>query len=224
METDDVYSVCWARLRQRFTRRNEALAASQWVGVGPGNKNVGLPPQNLTLLNEEGREIEGGALGPFAEGASTVVRCVAEGGRPLPQVSWWRDGAPLAAEEAALQAQQQAFAQSTLRVGPLARADLGSELQCRAANSDLVPPLRRSLAIDLLRECTLRLVFRGRPPRLSRPPPARRDFAWLALDGRSRWASPGWPTALPCRFESRATEAAEFSFVLIPASLFEIDL
>ncbi|KAK7862758.1 hypothetical protein R5R35_002521 [Gryllus longicercus] len=164
MKTDDVFSVCWMRLRQLFTRRNEALAAPQWVGVGPGNKNVGLPPQNLTLLNEEGREIEGAALGPFAEGASTVVRCVAEGGRPLPQVSWWRDGAPLAAEEDALQAQQQAFAQSTLRVGPLARADLGSELQCRAANSDLVPPLRRSLAIDLLLPALgVRLVGPNRP-------------------------------------------------------------
>ncbi|CAB4061642.1 unnamed protein product [Lepeophtheirus salmonis] len=54
------------------------------------NLTVIVPPSTPTILNENGEDINFIA-GPYEVGSTVILKCVTNGGRPSPEVTWWRD-------------------------------------------------------------------------------------------------------------------------------------
>ncbi|XP_077484631.1 neural cell adhesion molecule 2-like [Amblyomma americanum] len=105
-----------------------------------------VPPREIIVLDEHGqRQI--GSLGPYNEGATMLLACEVEGGDPPPKALWFRNGELVDASFSVLR--QQGVVRNELRLGPLQRQDLQSELECSASNNNLTEPLTSRLTIEL---------------------------------------------------------------------------
>ncbi|KAG8305589.1 hypothetical protein J6590_067550 [Homalodisca vitripennis] len=127
------------------------------------NLTVIVPPRKLTLLDAVGGTIHTSYIGPLHEGDIIKLSCVATGGHPEPEVSWWRDGVLVDDSSEVLAGRR---VRNILRIDGVGREDLGSRLTCQATNSPQLTPLTATVTVDIyLRPIEVKLV--GLNPPLS---------------------------------------------------------
>jgi hypothetical protein len=67
-------------------------------------------------------------------------------GRPLPQVTWWRDNILLNTTSVQILDKK---VKNTLQLSRLERKDLHNSYVCQSSNNDVSPPLTSSVTLDL---------------------------------------------------------------------------
>ncbi|XP_037079898.1 nephrin-like [Pollicipes pollicipes] len=110
------------------------------------NLTVIVPPRRLVIFDELGRQTVDGRIGPYQEGPTVNVTCVAFDGSPPPNVTWWRDGSRLGG---GWYTTADGSSRSVLSLGPLTRADLGSRVTCAATFHESSEPRLASTVVDM---------------------------------------------------------------------------
>ncbi|KAI5633068.1 immunoglobulin domain-containing protein [Phthorimaea operculella] len=116
--------------------------------------NVTEPPQTLWVIYENGTQVTTATLGsnasdnigPYYVGDFVRLYCVAFGGNPLANVTWWSDQKKLKDTTTQLSAQR---IRGDLEYGPLRREDHGMVLSCTAANNDITQPLAIDVVVNM---------------------------------------------------------------------------
>ncbi|XP_023228878.1 hemicentin-1-like, partial [Centruroides sculpturatus] len=105
---------------------------------------------NLPTILYGGREYRNGSsVGPFIEGTIVTFHCTTIGGKPIPEVSWWKKEENLP-EESTLSENEMGINNVTSRVKfQLMREDLGAVLECRVENDATETPLVAWIRLDL---------------------------------------------------------------------------
>lgn len=95
-------------------------------------------------------------VGPYMEGASIAVTCLASGGWPHPKVTWWMGDVLIDESD---QAESSGRVRNELVLGQLDRGHAGKVYKCQAVNNDIVSPLTTDVSIDMYRKFYFSNVF-----------------------------------------------------------------
>ncbi|XP_054283784.1 nephrin-like [Macrosteles quadrilineatus] len=110
------------------------------------NFTVIMPPEKITVVNDKGEPVEERFLGPFNEGASVNITCVATGGRPQPRVSWWRNSELI---DNSYEVLSERRVRNTLHLENLKRQSIHDTYTCQASNNNQVHPLSANLSVRM---------------------------------------------------------------------------
>ncbi|XP_069943894.1 contactin-2 isoform X3 [Cherax quadricarinatus] len=137
------------------------------------NLTVYVVPSRLVVLDQSNRPVSSGLLGPLMEGHPLTLQCVATGGRPTPEVTWWRGSVLLSNSSSSSSSSSNSqllspegspgrLSASTtptgmgvkqvraeLSIPALTRDYLHANLTCRASNNNITEPLSTSLNLLL---------------------------------------------------------------------------
>ncbi|XP_047497342.1 kin of IRRE-like protein 2 [Penaeus chinensis] len=106
--------------------------------------NVVVPPAAPKVLRNDSTFASNGIAGPYNEGSNITITCQVKGGKPPPQVKWWREGE---LQDAELEKSIGGEYRNTLKIGPLTREHLGAQYVCQVRNHELVPALSTSVTL-----------------------------------------------------------------------------
>ncbi|KAJ9595584.1 hypothetical protein L9F63_013224, partial [Diploptera punctata] len=105
------------------------------------------PPRKLTILDDSGANVQQKrVVGPYTEGSTAQITCVAAGGRPTPRVTWWKDGVEIDNTDEVISERR---VKNILRLENLERRHLNTVLTCKASNNDVVSPLTSNVTLDM---------------------------------------------------------------------------
>ncbi|XP_026479796.1 synaptogenesis protein syg-2 [Ctenocephalides felis] len=125
---------------------------------------VVVVPMRPIIFDDKGRDVTK-FVGPYEEGADMKLTCMVSGGKPRPSVRWWRsetlvestdssDGFPNFPQVRA----------NTLLVRSLTRQDHGVTYTCQASNTNLVPPMSATVAVQMyLRPLSVEITNNPQP-------------------------------------------------------------
>ncbi|XP_049813895.1 nephrin-like [Schistocerca nitens] len=125
------------------------------------NFTVIVPPKRIIFLDGNGETIPHYTVGPYNEGSTVEITCIAVGGRPPPRVTWWQDNTLLTDRWEVISHER---VRNKLRLQQLSRRQLHAVLTCQAESSPLAAPVAGSITLDLnLRPLSVRIRGRNRP-------------------------------------------------------------
>ncbi|KAF5301906.1 hypothetical protein FQA39_LY10561 [Lamprigera yunnana] len=110
------------------------------------NVTVTVPPEKIILLDEVGEYVDKYVLGPYSEGDSFNITCIAIGGRPQPNVTWWKETTIV---DNVSEIATRKRVKNTLHLHNLTREDAHSTYTCQVSNNNNVPPLTSSVTTDM---------------------------------------------------------------------------
>ncbi|XP_042229711.1 nephrin-like [Homarus americanus] len=131
---------------------------------------VYVVPSRMVVLDANSRPIHGGVLRSLTQGDSLTLYCIASGGRPPPEVSWWKgskllsnrsvavgeDGTLLASHEEGDDVVHTVgvgvgvrYVRTILLIPTLTRDYAHANITCRASNNNITEPLSTTLYLEL---------------------------------------------------------------------------
>ncbi|XP_058808984.1 hemicentin-2-like [Phymastichus coffea] len=110
------------------------------------NLTVIVPPHQLLIYDSSGAQVKS-VLGPYQVGAQLLLTCEVRGGKPAPQLGWLANDKEVAASLSEEPANN--IVVGKLLVHQLRRDHLNTTYKCRASNTNLVPPLEKSVLLDV---------------------------------------------------------------------------
>ncbi|XP_053968368.1 uncharacterized protein LOC128869772 [Anastrepha ludens] len=111
------------------------------------NLTVIVPPHQILVYDASGRDVAG-AVGPLLEGDNIVLTCEVRGGRPEPIVTWLNGTRQLESGNGVSMGRHVTV--NRLEVPHISRSALNNTYRCQASNTKLVPPVERSIRIEML--------------------------------------------------------------------------
>lgn len=147
------------RCRVDFKRgRTVNTIISLRVIIPPEDIRIISPPTatattGTTVGDNNGRGMQGkleGLIGPFNEGAELTLVCLVSGGKPRPQITWFRDSAVI--DKTYQHLDHKDGTSNELKITALNKNHLLSKFTCQASNNNLSSPLQSSITLDLNRE------------------------------------------------------------------------
>ncbi|XP_039760019.1 hemicentin-2-like [Pararge aegeria] len=125
--------------------------------------NVVVPPHQLLLYDEAGRDVAG-VVGPLEEGGNFTLLCELRGGRPQPTLSWLINNKPL--DEHTVLKNDGKVIISRINVNGAERSWLNTTVKCQATNTPLLSPHERTARVEMnLRPTSVSIV--DKPGQLS---------------------------------------------------------
>ncbi|KAK2585637.1 hypothetical protein KPH14_010261 [Odynerus spinipes] len=109
------------------------------------NLTVIVPPHQLLIYDSSGVELDKTA-GPFQVGMEFGLSCEVRGGKPTPVVSWLANEKEV---DGRLEEIGRNIVVNKLTVPQLRREHRNTMYKCRAANTNLIPPLEKSVLLDI---------------------------------------------------------------------------
>ncbi|XP_067133867.1 protein turtle homolog A-like isoform X1 [Centruroides vittatus] len=104
-----------------------------------------VPPKKPIITNKKGELLQS-LIGPYNEGSELELICEADGGKPRPSVTWWRESVLL---DDTFELTSDGVVRNELKIPVLQRNDLMAMFTCQAANSNFTPPLSTAVTIDM---------------------------------------------------------------------------
>ena len=106
---------------------------------------LAAPPGKPVIFDESGKEVRL-KLGPYKLGEAVMIKCLVVGGRPSPEVTWWRDHHLV---DDSFSKNSEFKVENVLTVPNLGRADVNSILTCQAKNNNNSIPVSTSVKLDM---------------------------------------------------------------------------
>lgn len=131
-ETDEGMYECRVDFRRLPSRRHTSRL------------NVIVPPGAPKVLRNDSTYASNGIAGPYNEGTNITITCQVKGGKPPPQVKWWREGE---LQDAELEKSIGGEYRNILKIGPLTRDHLNAQYVCQVRNHELVPALSTTVSL-----------------------------------------------------------------------------
>ncbi|XP_076328794.1 synaptogenesis protein syg-2-like [Tachypleus tridentatus] len=120
--------------------------------------NLVVLPSKPVIRDETGHSQQS-LIGPYNEGDILTLICEVAGGKPQPNVTWWRESVLL---DNFIEVKTFSTVKNILKIPFLQRHDLMAAFICEASNTDLILPLSTSVTVDLnFRPLEVHLVAEG---------------------------------------------------------------
>ncbi|XP_075221992.1 nephrin-like, partial [Lycorma delicatula] len=107
--------------------------------------SVIVPPGQPSILNEKNQEVVE-AAGPYQEGDEMRLTCLVHGGKPPPDVKWWRDGSQVESFDIRTSPDTK---HNQLIVRDLKRDDLHAVYTCTASNNNISQPVSAKISVEM---------------------------------------------------------------------------
>ncbi|CAH0596489.1 unnamed protein product [Chrysodeixis includens] len=108
--------------------------------------NVVVPPHQLLLYDEAGRDVAG-VVGPLEEGGNFTLLCELRGGRPQPTLTWLINNKEI--DDHTILKNDGKVIVSRISIGGAERSWLNTSIRCQATNTALLSPHERTARVEM---------------------------------------------------------------------------
>ncbi|XP_063896922.1 neural cell adhesion molecule 1 [Helicoverpa armigera] len=108
--------------------------------------NVVVPPHQLLLYDEAGRDVAG-VVGPLEEGGNFTLLCELRGGRPQPTLTWLINNRQI--DDHTILKNDGKVIVSRISIGGAERSWLNTSIRCQATNTPLLSPHERTARVEM---------------------------------------------------------------------------
>lgn len=121
------------------------------------NLTVIVPPHQLLIYENSGRDVSTPVVGPLTEGSDLVLTCEVRGGKPTPTVSWFVNDKLV---DGLLETtSHHVVVVNRLEVSHVTREHLNTTYKCQASNTKLMLPAEKTVRLELyLKPLSVRLL------------------------------------------------------------------